>query len=504
MVAICPIMVNDMDEGFSFQKHSGKERELYAQWEAAYARMLACMTPLGFVADGYLRILRRLSFRREDIRHFFEMDPVTHEAFLSEIDGYAEGLAPLIEGMRSLWFDVSNDAGLSDWFRRGDTPLDWQAGGYFVPGLKDGVASALPASSVVLLERYCDNAQELREYLMMFPLDADYLELVFGKVQERLEEYLELQDYVERLRKHGRDQGCGGGTLDFFEEQLYLTNATMQITRSVFQVFPGDVAVFCKEIGRLRKLADGCRDTLFLGSRYLAEIQARKYWSRVRVPTVSKEDLFQEGCIGLHRALSRFQYRRGSEFAAYASFFVKQSVKDFLATFSGTARLPIHQAKQWHGIRAFKSRFFQTKGRMPTHREISDACGVPMDLARDLETVGVQAASLDMPVGECGEESLLGILPGAGADPRIEAENADKREFVMRMLSELREKDRELLTAFYGLGGARQVAMKDIAAKRGVTSEAVRQQIEKAKETLRLKLKGRPEARVFIEAFRDV
>jgi RNA polymerase sigma factor (sigma-70 family) len=255
------------------------------------------------------------------------------------------------------------------------------------------------------------------------------------------------------------------------------------------------------KVERLRKLVDGCRDILFLGSRYLAEKQAGKYWSLVRVPTVSKEDLFQEGRIGLHRALSRFQYRRGSEFAAYASFFVKQSVKDFLATFSGAARLPIHQAKQWHGIRAFKSRFFQTEGRMPTHREISNACGVPMDLVRDMETVGVQAASLDMPVGEGGEESLVGMLPGAGADPRAEAEDADKREFVMRMLSELREKDRELLIAFYGLGGVPQLAMKDIAAKRGVTSEAVRQQLEKARETLRLKLKGQPEAGVFVETF---
>jgi RNA polymerase sigma factor (sigma-70 family) len=495
-------MTNVENVELDFQRMPGKERELYVKWEYCYARMVSCILPLGFVSDHYLRVLKHLRYRVADTRRFFDMDTETFGLFQKEVGSYYDSIAPLVARLRSLWFDVSNMEELFECFRGGASPLNWHAdfreGMYFCPSLKADLGGLkLSGEAVALLKAFCEQHAAVHEYLLVMPLAAEYLEILVEKVYERLEEYLELEAYVGRLipyTESNRDE--------YFKDQLFLLNATLQVSRRGFQIFPGDVPVFCGELKRLREAVAHCRETLFLGSRYLVRIQSRRYSGRLRsVGLITESDLFQEGCVGLLGALTRFQYRRGTEFGAYASWFVKQAITDFLASFSGVARLPIHQAKQWHAIRGFKGRFTQEHGRAPTSVEIGEEFGLTTQLVNDLEISAAHAFSLDTPVGEDGDQSLSGLIFGEGASPAEECETSDKYAYLRKLMDELPAKERATLVAYFGMFGEAQLGMKEIAEVENVTCEAVRQRLAGGQQKLRALIEKRPEARELLMEF---
>ena len=62
------------------------------------------------------------------------------------------------------------------------------------------------------------------------------------------------------------------------------------------------------------------------------------------------EDLVQEGCTGLMRAASKYDYRRGVKFSTYATWWVRQSVRRALDRTGRTIRLPTHVREQLYRL----------------------------------------------------------------------------------------------------------------------------------------------------------
>jgi RNA polymerase nonessential primary-like sigma factor len=80
-------------------------------------------------------------------------------------------------------------------------------------------------------------------------------------------------------------------------------------------------------------------------------------------------DLFQEGLLGLDRAIDKFDYRKGYTFATYAANWINQAIVSFIHKNSATVttRERSHGARLVSQIREdFQLRF----GRQPTPEEI--------------------------------------------------------------------------------------------------------------------------------------
>src|ERR687891_1038742 len=75
-----------------------------------------------------------------------------------------------------------------------------------------------------------------------------------------------------------------------------------------------------------------------------------------RVEGLDFGDLIQEGCVGLLRALARFDPDRGTPFAAYATWWIRFSLQELRSDFMRPLRLPPEALRQLSRLKSEHTR----------------------------------------------------------------------------------------------------------------------------------------------------
>lgn len=125
---------------------------------------------------------------------------------------------------------------------------------------------------------------------------------------------------------------------------------------------------------------------------------------RYRLSGHDPEELFQVGCLGLVKAVDRFDPERGTRFSTYAVPLILGEVQRYLRDTAppGLGRGAFRLAQQAH---ALEERLTSERGHTPSAAEIAQALGVSgADLALALEAAR-RPASLDEIVAGEGEGS---------------------------------------------------------------------------------------------------
>ena len=206
-------------------------------------------------------------------------------------------------------------------------------------------------------------------------------------------------------------------------------------------------------------------------------------------------DLVSEGNIGLMKAVERFDPEKGGKLSTYAAWWIKQSIKRALANQSKTIRVPVHQVEKIAKIRRLTERLTLELGCEPTDEELADEVGLSADQISALKSSGIQPASLDAPVGrDDGDTSFGDMISDENAeDPLEHLEEKDAQANLDVWLKVLTPRERDIIKARYGLGGARTKTLEDIGLKFGITRERIRQIQVGALRKLRREM-GRQEA----------
>lgn len=197
------------------------------------------------------------------------------------------------------------------------------------------------------------------------------------------------------------------------------------------------------------------------------------------------EDLINEGNLGLIKAAERYDETRGFKFISYAVWWIRQSILQAIADQSRLVRIPQNQIGSMSKINRLMSKFEQENERVPSVDEISESIDLPTDKIGDMLKMGNRHLSMDAPLAEGEDNSLLDILANE------DAPNIDKallleslRTEIKAALSSLSERERMVVEAFFGIG-QKEMTMDEIAIKYGLTRERVRQIKEKAIRRLR-------------------
>ena len=126
---------------------------------------------------------------------------------------------------------------------------------------------------------------------------------------------------------------------------------------------------------------------------------------------LSLPDLINEGNLGLIKAAEKFDETRGFKFISYAVWWIRQSILQAIAEQSRIVRLPLNQVGSVNKITTMLNKFEQENERKPSIDEIADKVDLPEDKIEDALKVNGRHTSIDAPLIDGEENSLLDILP---------------------------------------------------------------------------------------------
>lgn len=84
------------------------------------------------------------------------------------------------------------------------------------------------------------------------------------------------------------------------------------------------------------------RNELLLRNQPLITFIINKYYPSNRISREIKEELQQEGVLGLISAIDGFDYRKGFKFSSYSSWWIRQSINNYLINVNPIIKVPNH------------------------------------------------------------------------------------------------------------------------------------------------------------------
>lgn len=206
----------------------------------------------------------------------------------------------------------------------------------------------------------------------------------------------------------------------------------------------------------------------------LAITIARKYFNG----HVPQEDLVQEGNMGLMHAAHKFNPFRGFKFSTYASTWINQYIRRYLADHQRTIRIPAHLADDVGRVRKAARALQQSSGRRPSDIAIVRETGLSLELVKTILSLDGPPVSLDSPMSAHDDESgsLYEVTHDLNAeDPEMAHLQSERSHLLNDMIDSLPDREALVLRYRFGIGTGTRLTLEETGELLGVSRERIRQ-----------------------------
>jgi RNA polymerase sigma-B factor len=237
---------------------------------------------------------------------------------------------------------------------------------------------------------------------------------------------------------------------------------------------------------RLADLEEGTREYSYVRST-LVELNlalvryALRRFGRRREP---EEDLLQVGCVGLIKAIDRFDPDRGAEFVSFALPTILGEIRRHFRDATWAVHVPRKMQELHLDIAKAQEKLFQRLDRAPTVAELADHLG----LSQEEVVEGITAAnarstgSLDLP-GTDGHDDTLPLAERLGDDDS-RLDMAENLAVLKPLIAALPERDRLILSMRF----TEDLTQSEIGARLGISQMHVSRLLSRTLQRLRASL----------------
>jgi RNA polymerase primary sigma factor len=197
---------------------------------------------------------------------------------------------------------------------------------------------------------------------------------------------------------------------------------------------------------------------------------------------LSLADLINEGNIGLISAAKRFDETKGFKFISYAVWWIRQNILKAITNDADIIRLPVNKKILGNRIQKANAQLEQLLERPATAEELAEHLSVNLSDVSSRMQMSNRAVSLDTPLNEEDEGSLIDVLENEDGINGFEKTSFDKslHTELQRAMAGLNARQKETICCFFGLGMDFPLSLEEIANRFDLTVERVRQIKEKA------------------------
>lgn len=197
----------------------------------------------------------------------------------------------------------------------------------------------------------------------------------------------------------------------------------------------------------------------------------------------SYEDLLQVGCLGLIRAIERFDIEKGHAFSSFAIPYIRGEIQHYLRDKGDSVRIPRRWMEISNQARKITRDFREKFNRQPTESEIAHALEISPKEWQEIKLAhqNREPLSLDVSVGneEDGKTSLGELV----ADPRCKSFQLTQEDRIrlQHALAQLEERTRHILEFVF----LHDLTQKEAAEQLGISVVTVSRRVKKGIELLK-------------------
>ncbi|ELS02244.1 RNA polymerase sigma factor, sigma-70 family [Xenococcus sp. PCC 7305] len=191
----------------------------------------------------------------------------------------------------------------------------------------------------------------------------------------------------------------------------------------------------------------------------------------------SYEDLLQVSCIGLIRAIERFDINKGNAFSSFAMPYVRGEIQHYLRDKSSTLRIPRRWLEKKQKSVTFINNFRKDCNRQPTDLEISQYLDVSLKEWQDIKLAYKNRKPLSLDISVNNDNDSQTSLCDLVADPKHRSFQLvrEDRMRLQQALSKLEDRTRNVLEFVF----LQDLTQKETASRMGISVITVSRQIKK-------------------------